>query len=118
MEVLWRRGESTVREVMGQLSRPLAYTTVMTTLDRLFKKGILLRRCRLGRAFSYSPSVSQRRWDAQTFTSFVANLLTAPPSHLSLLMCCLVDVAGEQNEALLDELERKIQAKRRELDTK
>jgi predicted transcriptional regulator len=44
MEILWTHGESNVREVVDRLDRPLAYTTVMTTLDRLFKKGILERR--------------------------------------------------------------------------
>ena len=44
MEILWARGESNVRDVVDRLDRPLAYTTVMTTLDRLFKKGLLLRR--------------------------------------------------------------------------
>jgi predicted transcriptional regulator len=36
MDVLWARGESSVRDVADQLERPLAYTTVMTTLDRLW----------------------------------------------------------------------------------
>jgi len=38
MQILWARGESNVRDVVQQLERPLAYTTVMTTLDRLYKK--------------------------------------------------------------------------------
>ena len=41
LEILWARGESNVRDVAEKLARPLAYTTVMTTLDRLFKKGFL-----------------------------------------------------------------------------
>ena len=39
MQILWSRGESSVREVARELERRLAYTTVMTTLDRLYKKG-------------------------------------------------------------------------------
>ena len=54
MEILWARGESNVRDVVDRLDRPLAYTTVMTTLDRLFKKGLLARR-KSDRAFIYSP---------------------------------------------------------------
>jgi hypothetical protein len=38
MEILWTHGESNVHAVIQTLERPLAYTTVMTTLDRLFKK--------------------------------------------------------------------------------
>ena len=41
MEVLWTAGQSSVRDVVEKLERKLAYTTVMTTLDRLFKKGML-----------------------------------------------------------------------------
>ena len=41
LDVLWSKGECSVREVLGHLERPLAYTTVMTTLDRMFKKGLL-----------------------------------------------------------------------------
>ena len=44
LELLWDYGESSVHDVAERLTRPLAYTTVMTTLDRLFKKGLLERR--------------------------------------------------------------------------
>jgi len=58
MQILWSHGESNVREVVCRLERPLAYTTVMTTLDRLYKKGFLDRRMP-DRAFVYSPKFSQ-----------------------------------------------------------
>jgi hypothetical protein len=51
MDILWTQGESSVQAVIDRLERPLAYTTVMTTLDRLFKKGLLNRRKR-ARAYS------------------------------------------------------------------
>ncbi|HWG37851.1 MAG TPA: BlaI/MecI/CopY family transcriptional regulator, partial [Terriglobales bacterium] len=54
MEVLWSHGASNVRMVAQRLPRPLAYTTVMTTLDRLYKKGLLMRE-KQERAFIYSP---------------------------------------------------------------
>ena len=50
-----------MRDMIGCLDRRLAYTTVMlTTLDRLFKKGLLDRR-RADRAFVYSPRFSKLR---------------------------------------------------------
>ena len=64
MEILWTRGESNVREVVDRLDRPLAYTTVMTTLDRLFKKGILERH-KADRAFFYSPSLDRAAWESK-----------------------------------------------------
>jgi predicted transcriptional regulator len=59
---LWRRGQATVREVQADLAaeRPLAYTTVMTVLDRLFRKG-LTTRTRRSRAHVYEPAVAEAR---------------------------------------------------------
>ncbi|MFL5336665.1 MAG: BlaI/MecI/CopY family transcriptional regulator, partial [Geminicoccaceae bacterium] len=41
MDVVWSSAEHTVKDVQGRLPRKAAYTTVMTTLDRLFKKGLV-----------------------------------------------------------------------------
>lgn len=59
MDVLWRRGEGTVQEVCDDLQRPLAYTTVMTTLRLLHGKKKVLRRTKRGRAHVYRPIVSR-----------------------------------------------------------
>jgi predicted transcriptional regulator len=114
MEVLWASGESTVHDVMPKLSRPLAYTTVMTTLDRLFKKGLLDRR-KSDRAFVYVPRFSRAEWEQKRAGAFVAGFLTDPRRSGELLVSCLVEAVTQQDEALLDELERKIRAKRKEL---
>ena len=53
--------------------RKLAYTTVMTTLDRLFKKG-LLDRIKSDRAFLYSPALSRADWERKRAGSLVADL--------------------------------------------
>ena len=108
MEILWARGESSVHDVVEQLARPLAYTTVMTTLDRLFKKGLLDRQ-KQDRAFIYVPRYSRRQWEQKRAGDFMAG---APRD---LLVSCLVDAAGEQDIGLLDELERQIRLKRKEL---
>ncbi|MCC6367172.1 MAG: BlaI/MecI/CopY family transcriptional regulator [Bryobacterales bacterium] len=56
LKALWAIGEGNVRAVQAQMEarRKLAYTTVMTLLDRLVKKGGVSRR-KAGRAFIYSP---------------------------------------------------------------
>ena len=52
LEAVWRESRSvTVRDLQGSFPR-CAYTTLMTTLDRLHKKGVL-ERTKIGRAFSY-----------------------------------------------------------------
>jgi predicted transcriptional regulator len=114
MEILWARGESSVHDVVPKLARPLAYTTVMTTLDRLFKKGLLDRR-KLERAFVYAPRLSRREWEHKRTGDFVAGFLSGPKPSGELLVSCLVEAVGQQDEALLDELERKIRMKRKEL---
>jgi predicted transcriptional regulator len=114
MEILWLRGEGNVREVAGQLRRPLAYTTVMTTLDRLFKKG-LLQRHKSDRAFFYSPRFSRQDWERQIASEFVAGFLAGPQSSRQLLLSGLLDAVGQHDATLLEELEKKIQAKRKEI---
>lgn len=117
MEILWQEGESSVHDVVPRLARPLAYTTVMTTLDRLFKKGLLDRR-KSERAFVYSPRLSRREWEHKRTGDFVAGFLAAPQTSSELLISCLVEAVGQHDKALLDELERKIRLKRRELGRK
>ena len=60
LKALWSLQEGNVRAVQQvvALSRPLAYTTIMTVLDRLVRKGKLTRR-KVGRAFVYSPEASR-----------------------------------------------------------
>jgi predicted transcriptional regulator len=66
MEVLWERGApATARDVSRALrARDLAYTTVMTVLDRLTKKGFVQRE-RMGRAWSYVPAASREAYIAR-----------------------------------------------------
>jgi predicted transcriptional regulator len=58
MKVLWRSGEASVAQVRAGLPRPLAYTTVMTVLDRMAAKGVVARR-KQGRAYLYSAALDQ-----------------------------------------------------------
>ena len=114
MEVLWAHGESNVKDVVGQLGRPLAYTTVMTTLDRLFKKHLLARR-KAARAFVYAPRWTRLEWERKRAGDFVAGFLASPGVSGDLLISSLVDAVGEYDKALLDELEKKIRSRRRVL---
>jgi predicted transcriptional regulator len=60
MKVLWRLGTASVQEVRAALAprRALAYTTVLTVMDRLARKGVATREKR-GRGHIYSPAVSE-----------------------------------------------------------
>jgi predicted transcriptional regulator len=114
MNVMWSSGEGNVREVAKKLERPLAYTTVMTTLDRLYKKGLLERR-KAARAFFYSPRLTRDEWERERAGSLVAEFLTGPRNSRELLLSCLVDAVGRHDEAMLEELEKKIRTQRRKL---
>jgi len=103
-----------VRDVACNLDRKLAYTTVMTTLDRLFKKG-LLQRQKSDRAYLYSPALSQQEWQQRRADAFVNNFLTGPRKSRQLLISCLLDAVVQQDAVVLEELEQKIQSKREEL---
>lgn len=113
MEILWARGESSVRSVFEDLDRPLAYTTVMTTLERLFKKGLLDRR-KLGRAFLYTPRLTRLEWEQQRAGQLISTFLAGPDPSRTLLISCLLDAVGHYDGPLLEELETKIRTKRKE----
>jgi BlaI family penicillinase repressor len=65
MNTLWPMGQGTVREIRDGLAarRPRAYTTIMTIMDRLARKGVVERR-KVGRAYIYSANLSAE--DART----------------------------------------------------
>lgn len=58
MQVIWRRGGSSVAEVQAELDPPLAYTTVQTVLNILQRKG-KLKRALEGRAYIYSAKITE-----------------------------------------------------------
>ena len=59
LKVLWKLGEGSVKDVRAQLAqRDLAYTTVMTILDRLEKRSAVSRK-KTGRSFVYKPAIER-----------------------------------------------------------
>jgi len=117
MDIVWSHGPGNVREVVSRMTRNLAYTTVMTTLDRLYKKGLLHREL-AERAFVYSARLTKEDWSRSRAGELVEGWLTGPQESRSLLLSCLVDAVGTHDAALLDELEAKIQRKREDLAQK
>jgi predicted transcriptional regulator len=116
LETLWEKGSATVRELLESGYRHLAYTTVMTTLDRLFKKNLLLREPD-GRAFRYSPRLSRERLRQETAGEVLHQFLDASPGS-ALPLSFLVVIVGERDSQLLDQLRELVENKRRELAKK
>src|SRR5271165_1422771 len=113
LDALWARGSATVRELVEGGCQELAYTTVMTTLDRLFKKG-LLTRSEEGRAFRYVPRFSREELHQEAAGHALLQLLDASPAS-SLPLSFLVEILGERDAQLLDDLRKLVERKRREL---
>jgi predicted transcriptional regulator len=116
LEVLWAQASpGTVRHV--QLALPeLAYTTIMTTLDRMYRKGVLLRR-KDGRAFVYEPRCSRDELLGELMSGHVADLLGASEES-TLILSTLVRAVSRTDAALLDELEALVRAERLRLEAK
>jgi predicted transcriptional regulator len=114
---LWESGRSmTVRELVDHSCRDLAYTTVMTTLDRLFKKNLLSREAD-GRAFRYAPRYSREELHRQALSETLRQALDAS-STPSLPLSYLVETLSERDAQLLDNLKDLVEAKRRQLNDK
>jgi predicted transcriptional regulator len=111
---LWQRGSGTVREVLEAGDVEGAYTTLMTTLDRLHKKGLLNREAE-GRAFRYYPAQTEDQFNGEIVRSAIRHMLGAAETG-SVPLSFLVEAVTEHDRKLLDDLEREIERKRRELD--
>lgn len=109
MELMWEVGALAVREVQCRVAGgKLAYTTVMTTLDRLYKKGLLARE-KSGLAFVYQPAIDRHEYQRRVVEAAVAPLLE---HGAGAVLAAFVDVAAE-NEEHLRQLEELIAARRK-----
>lgn len=92
MDVVWRLGEATVRDVHDQLvtERSIAYTTVMTTMSRLASKG-LLRRDTEGLAHRYRAAVSRDHYARSAVSSVLSWLLERYPEPAASYLAQVVD---------------------------
>src|ERR1700727_3694156 len=74
MNTLWPMGQGTVREIRDLVARrrPRAYTTIMTIMDRLARKGIVERR-KVGRAYIYRPNLTAEEARSQALGQVVDN---------------------------------------------
>lgn len=110
MEILWVEHPLSVREVKVRLGRSkLAYTTVMTTLDRLYRKG-LLARTKNGLAFVYQPAIDRAEYQRRIVHAALAPLLEQGAGPV---LAAFVDVAAGSDRENLERLERLIAERRR-----
>jgi len=115
MDEVRRQGEVNVSRVISALDGSYAYTTVMTTLDRLYKKGLLDRK-KEGRAYYYSAKYSREEMERSMAADVIDSLLHNSIGRVEPVLACIVDSVSERDLQLLDELERLVKEKRLELE--
>ncbi len=113
LHCIWERGHATVRELLQDGDLNIAYTTAMTTLDRLYKKQLLTRVAE-GRAFRYAPRFSKEEMQRAAAGQMIRQLLDAG-STASMPLSYLVEAVTDHDVELLDELQQLVEQKRRQL---
>ena len=102
MDVVWRLRDATVRDVHAELasSREIAYTTVMTTMSRLARKGIL-ERDTADLAHRYRPALSREQYGRGAVGDVLAWMLERYPEPA---VAYLADMVDELDDLTLDQL--------------
>ena len=114
LELLWSRGTLNVRDACEAFGDPIAYTTMMTTMDRLYKKGLLARE-KQGRAFVYRAAFTREALDHRVAAEVVQGALDRGLGGALPVLSSLVDAVSDRDARLLDMLDDLVQQKRREL---
>jgi predicted transcriptional regulator len=111
MELLWREAGLTVNQVEERLQRrrQIAHTTVLTTLDRMHRKGYLTRE-KKGKAFVYAPRYTRDEFDRGLAQEVLGALLGGLGEPV---LSTFIELVGE-DEAKLERLEELIRRKREE----
>jgi predicted transcriptional regulator len=114
LQKIWSQGSATVRELIADGNIRQAYTTVMTTMDRLYKKG-LLDRVAEGRAFRYTARQTPEELQRVAALESIRQLLGSGDAA-SLPLSYLVEALSTHDAQLLDQLQLLVERKRRELN--
>ncbi|WP_239616617.1 BlaI/MecI/CopY family transcriptional regulator [Cohnella mopanensis] len=111
MELLWEADEMSIKDVQAKLERnkPVNFNTVMTVMNRLVDKGILVKRTQ-ARLSLYRPNQSKMRFIDEQSKRLTENLFE---EFGGLVVNHMIDVLKDVDQELLDELELKIQQLKR-----
>lgn len=112
MEVVWERGEASVHEVRDQLGRQkqLAYTTILTTMQKLEKTGWLGHRSE-GKSYVYFPTRSREQAGAGSVKRFLKRVFDGD----AVAMFQHLIREGDLSEDDLSEVRKMIEDKRKEM---
>jgi predicted transcriptional regulator len=112
LDALWARADAaTVRDLEPAFAA-VAYTTLMTTLDRLHRKGVLLRE-KSGRAFVYRPRLSRDQLLSSVAGDALAAILGSRAAELRPMVSFFVDAVRREDKDVLDALDALIRDRTR-----
>lgn len=112
LEALWKRdAPASVRDLQADFPEA-AYTTLMTTLDRLHRKGVL-QRVKAGRAFLYRPRFTSEELRARLASDTLRRLLGTDQAAIEPIVSFFVEAVTRQDREVLEDLEQLVQARRR-----
>jgi predicted transcriptional regulator len=116
LELVWDRTSAVcVRDLAGEFPA-LAYTTLMTTMDRLYHKGLLSRE-RQGRSFYYRAAISRMRFmHARAESAFERALASVDTNSAEKFLQVIVDTIAAHNPALLTDVQQLIAERRQVSD--
>jgi predicted transcriptional regulator len=115
LEALWARGDdAAVRDLQPDFPHT-AYTTLMTTLDRLHRKGVL-DRVKRGRAFVYRPRLTRVEFESALAADAFKSALDTDRASLTPLLSHLLEAVGDRDREMLSELESLVRSRREEQD--
>ena len=111
LEALWHLGApATVRDLAPRFDG-VAYTTLMTTMDRLHRKGVLLRE-KTGRRFSYQPRCSRETLLQDLAGDALAAILGSRGAELRPVVSFFVDAVQREDRDVLDALDALVRERR------
>ncbi|MCG3180199.1 MAG: hypothetical protein BIFFINMI_02556 [Phycisphaerae bacterium] len=106
MDEVWQLERATVAEVHGRLARRrrIAYTTVLTTMRNLEKRGMLSHTQR-GKAYVYRPTMPRQQYAAGTVRDFIDRIFAGRPEKL---LCHILGTDEDMTAEDLDRIRRMI----------
>ncbi|MBM2832999.1 MAG: mecI [Candidatus Brocadiaceae bacterium] len=111
MEVLWTRGESSVKDILDAFSndRDTSYSTVITVTNRMAQKGLLKKR-KVGKAYFYKPI-----YDREQFYEFISKKVVEGVSEFSFqsAMVHFVDYMAQADPDKIEYFSKLIESKRK-----
>jgi len=115
LEALWEKGSLTGRELYEEVrrSKALAYTTVLTTVGRMVKKGSV-RRKKVDGLYYYEPAMTRTEFERQAASAVIKGIFEISTSHA---ISAFVDTLSQWDESKLNEImgiiEKRIKAEGR-----